>query len=100
VGTADPPSCSPELPLVTVQNKATGETRTTCDLGRATGSRLWADIGSFRAPPLRGLAARAPYFHDGQAAQIRDVVTYFDQRFSINLSLQEKSDLEAFLKAL
>ncbi len=101
VGTADPANCSPDLPMLTVQNKNdTTQTRMTCDLGRATGSRLWADIGAFRAPPLRGLAARAPYFHDGQAEEIKDVIKYFDSRFNINLSRQEKRDLEAFLKAL
>ena len=55
-----PDQLRPELPLVTVQNKPTNETRSVCDLGRANGSRLWAEIGTFRAPPLRGLAARPP----------------------------------------
>lgn len=100
VGTADLPNCNPALPLVTVQNKTTNETRTVCDLGRAAGSHLWADIGGFRAPPLRGLAARAPYFHDGQARTIDDVVGYFDRRFQIGLGDDQKRDLAAFLRAL
>jgi cytochrome c peroxidase len=61
---------------------------------------VWADVGSFRAPPLRGLAARGPYFHDGQAKTLRKVVRYFDQRFSIGLTKHQKRDLEAFLGAL
>jgi cytochrome c peroxidase len=100
VGTADRPNCNPALPLVTVQNKTTNETRTVCDLGRAAGSHLWADIGGFRAPPLRGLAARAPYFHDGQARTIDDAVGYFDRRFQIGLHDDQKQDLVAFLRAL
>jgi hypothetical protein len=100
VGTADLPNCNPALPLVTVQNKTTGESRTVCDLGRAAGSHLWADIGGFRAPPLRGLAARAPYFHDGQARTIDDTVDYFDRRFQIGLRSDQKQDLVAFLRAL
>jgi hypothetical protein len=100
VGTADLPNCNPALPLVTVQNKTTNQTRTVCDLGRAAGSHLWADIGGFRAPPLRGLAARAPYFHDGQARTIEDVVDYFDRRFQIGLGGEQKEDLAAFLRAL
>lgn len=100
VGTADPPNCDSMLPLVTVQNKTTHESRTVCDLGRANGSHLWSQIGTFRAPPLRGLAARAPYFHDSQAARIDDVVDYFDRRFQIGLSGDQKSDLVAFLRAL
>jgi len=100
VGTADLPNCDPMLPQVTVQNKTTHETRTVCDLGRANSSHLWSQIGTFRAPPLRGLAARAPYFHDSQAARLDDVVDYFDQRFHIGLSGDQKSDLVAFLRAL
>ncbi len=100
VGTADQVNCGPMLPQVTVQNKTTHETRTVCDLGRANSSHLWAEIGTFRAPPLRGLAARAPYFHDSQAARIEDVVGYFDRRFNIGLTEGQKSDLAAFLRAL
>jgi cytochrome c peroxidase len=101
VGTADAPNCDPVLPLVTVQSKGEGNpTRSVCDLGRANGSHKWAEIGTFRAPPLRGLAARPPYFHDGQAGRIEDVVDYFDRRFQIGLSGGQKSDLTAFLRAL
>ena len=100
VGTADQINCGLQLPLVTVQNKTTNETRSVCDLGRANGSHLWAEIGTFRAPPLRGLAARPPYFHDGQASRIDDVINYFDRRFQIGLSGGEKNDLLAFLRAL
>ncbi|HSS37888.1 MAG TPA: hypothetical protein VLT58_03890, partial [Polyangia bacterium] len=100
VGTADVANCDPVLPLVTVQKKGEATTRSVCDLGRANGSHKWAEIGTFRAPPLRGLAARPPYFHDGQAGRIEDVVAYFDRRFHIGLSGDQKSDLTAFLRAL
>jgi cytochrome c peroxidase len=100
VGTADEPNCGDVLPLVTLQNKTTLATRKTCDMGRATGTGLWADIGKFRAPPLRGLVARAPYFHDGQARDIKAVVKYFDERFTMRLKGHQKRDLEAFLGAL
>ena len=50
--------------------------------------------------PLRGLAARAPYFHDGQAKTVKDVIQYHDARFNIGLSHKETKDLEAFLNAL
>jgi cytochrome c peroxidase len=102
VGTADAPNCGAALPLLTVQNKVTLETRQVCDLGRATGTTTgkWSDIGAFRAPPLRGLAARPPYFHDGQAPDLRRVIEYFNRRFHIALADGEKRDLEAFLRAL
>ena len=60
----------------------------------------WADIGKFKGPVLRALAARAPYFHNGFAATLDDVVEFYDTRFGIGLRAQEKSDLVAFLRAL
>ena len=59
-----------------------------------------ADIGKFKGPILRGLAARAPYFHNGSAATLRDAVNFYDTRFHIGFSGQEKADLIAFLKSL
>ena len=100
IGTAEPPRCSPALPLLTLQNKTTMETKVTCDPGRALSTGKWADIGRFRAPPLRGLAARAPYFHDGQARGLRDVINHYDGRLSLGLTDPQKRDLEAFLAAL
>ena len=99
-GTAEPPKCSSALPLLTLQNKTTLETKVTCDPGRALSTGLWSDIGRFRAPPLRGLAARAPYFHDGQARTLKDVIQHYDDRFTLGLTGPQKSDLEAFLNAL
>jgi cytochrome c peroxidase len=60
----------------------------------------WADIGKFKGPILRGLAARAPYFHNGSAATLMDVVDFYDSRFDIGMSSRQKSDLVAFLSAL
>jgi hypothetical protein len=99
IGTSDPQNADPLLPLVTVQNKTTGETRTLSDLGRGLSGR-WVDLGGFRVPPLRGLAAQAPYFHDGQAKTIKDAIKYHEQRFNIDLSHGRRADLEAFLGAL
>jgi cytochrome c peroxidase len=100
MGTADEERCSPALPLLTLVHKTTGVERKVCDLARATSTGKWADVGAFRAPPLRGLAARAPYFHDGQLATIRDVVDYYDERFGMGLTYSERRDLIAFLRAL
>lgn len=99
-GTAEPPKCGSDLPLLTLQNKTSGDTKLTCDPGRALSTGLWADIGKFRAPPLRGLASRSPYFHDGQAATINDVIQHYQDRFSLGLTSQQTSDLAAFLNAL
>ena len=60
----------------------------------------WRDIGKFKGPVLRGLAARAPYFHNGAAATLEDVVDFYNTRFAIGLTAREKADLVAFLRAL
>jgi len=70
------------------------------DPGRAWITSLWADIGKVKGPILRGLAARAPYFHNGSANTLSDVIEFYDQRFNIGFTAQEKADLIAFLNAL
>jgi cytochrome c peroxidase len=89
-----------DLPLIALHNKATGETVRTSDPGRALITGKWADIGKFKGPILRALAARAPYFHNGSAATLLDTVKFYDQRFKIGLSEREKADLVAFLGTL
>jgi cytochrome c peroxidase len=88
------------LPVFTLQNKATLQTITTTDPGRALVTGLWADIGKFKGPILRGLAARAPYFHNGSGGSLGDVITFYDTRFNIGFTPQEKEDLIAFLNSL
>ena len=60
----------------------------------------WADIGKFKGPILRGLAARAPYFHNGSASSLEEVVDFYDSRFKVGLTTRERADLVAFLGAL
>jgi hypothetical protein len=88
------------LPVITLQNIATGETVQTTDPGRALITGKFADIAKFKGPILRGLAARAPYFHNGSADDLSDVVDFYNVRFSIGLTHQERADLIAFLKTL
>jgi len=70
------------------------------DPGRALISGKCADIGKVKGPILRGLAARAPYFHNGSAATLLDVVNFYDQRFGIGFTDQQKKDLVNFLNTL
>jgi len=100
LGLTDASRRTPDMPLYTLRNDATGEIRRTTDPGKALLSGRWADIGKFKGPVLRGLAARAPYFHNGSAATLEDVVEFYDTRFSIGLTPREKSDLVAFMRAL
>jgi hypothetical protein len=94
------PALAPYLPIYTLRNLATHERVRTTDPGRAMITGKWSDIGKFKGPVLRGLAARAPYFHNGVAATLRDVVEFYNTRFDIGLSAQDKADLVAFLRSL
>jgi cytochrome c peroxidase len=88
------------LPAITLSNKRTHETIVTTDPGLALVTGLWKDVGKMKVPTLRGLAARSPYFHNGGARSLADVVGFYDRRFQIHLSAQEKADLIAFLSVL
>ena len=59
---------------------------------------LWADIGKVKGPILRGLTARAPYFHNGSAGSLSDVVTFYDKRCNVGFTDQETSDLIALFE--
>jgi hypothetical protein len=96
IGTADPdgPLDTRYLPVATLEI-----TRTT-DPGRALITGAWKDIGRFKGPILRGLSSRAPYFHNGSARTLGDVIDFYDKRFNVGFTQQEKEDLIAFLSAL
>ncbi len=91
------------LPVFTiscVSGPNQGTTYTVTDPGRALITGKCADVGKVKGPVLRGLAGRAPYFHNGSGTTLEDVVTFYDKRFGIGFTNQEKSDLVAFLKTL
>lgn len=100
IGITDPDQRTPDLPLFTVQNNTTGEIKQVTDIGRALITGKWADVGKFKGPILRGLAGRAPYFHNGMAADLDAVVDFYNTRFKLNLSKRDHNDLVAFLKTL
>jgi hypothetical protein len=109
IGVADAGINSPpgldisDLPVFTLQcisGPLAGKTFIVTDPGRALISGNCADIGKLKGPILRGLAARAPYFHNGSAASLMDVVNFYDKRFGIGFTEQQKRDLVAFLKTL
>jgi len=100
IGLTDETRRTPDLPLYSLRNNSTNELIRTTDPGRAMVTGKWADIGKFKGPILRGLAARAPYFHNGSAATLDEAVDFYDTRFHIGLTPREKADLVAFLKAL
>jgi cytochrome c peroxidase len=81
------------------------------DLGRYLVTRRPADIGAFRTPDLRNLLVTQPYFHDGSAATLWDVVAHFNRggtrnpyldsaMVPLDLSKADEDDLVAFLATL
>lgn len=81
------------------------------ELGRFNVTHIIADIGKFKTPTLRNIALTAPYMHDGSVKTLEEVVEYYDKGgeknpfldaaiFPLHLTVQEKQDLVAFLKAL
>src|SRR4051812_9910832 len=54
----------------------------------------------YRTTPLRALWQHPPYFHDGSAATLEDVVDRYDSAKSLGLTPEQKADLVQYLKSL
>jgi cytochrome c peroxidase len=89
-----------KLPVYTLASVANGAQVAVTDPGRALISGNFVDIGKTKGPILRGLAARAPYFHNGSAKDLPTVVSFYNARFAIGLTADQQTDLAAFLQAL
>jgi hypothetical protein len=90
-----------DLPLYTFCKKSdTSVCRTVTDPGRGLITGKFNDIGKFKGPTLRGISARAPYFHNGSAADLGEAVDFYNTRFSIGFTAAERADLVAFLASL
>jgi cytochrome c peroxidase len=116
IGTGDPSSGDASvnlggldisyLPSITVceinpvTGSPTSDCKTTTDLGQALIDGNFDHVGKIKGPILRGLSARAPYFHNGSARTLLDVVRFYETRFGLFLTPQEESDLVAFLSSL
>ncbi len=72
----------------------------TSDPGKALISGACADINRIKGPILRGLAARSPLFHNGGAANLNQIVDFYNLRFQMDLTDQQKAQLVAFLQTL
>ena len=116
IGTGDPDASDPSLnrggldirylPTIKVCKKdpttgsLTDYCKSTSDLGVALIDGNFDHVGKIKGPILRGLSARAPYFHNGSARTLLDVVRFYEKRFDLELSHREESDLVAFLSSL
>ena len=97
----------PQMPLFRITCKPgvtphpfLGRVIYTQDPGRALISGQCNDVGTIVMQQFRGLSARAPYFSNGSAATLRELVDFYDRRYSIGFSERERQDLVNFLGAL
>jgi cytochrome c peroxidase len=99
---ADP---QPDLPLFKVTCRGSahphyGPVIYTHDPGYALTTGRCADVGRITLQSLRGLSARAPYFSNGSAKDLKAVVEFYDRRYAIGLTDQEKQDLVNLMRVL
>jgi cytochrome c peroxidase len=100
VGAASATARTPDLPLYTFRNRTTGAIRQLTDAGRGNITGLWNDLGRFKTPTIRGLSSRAPYFHNGIAATLEEVVRHYETHLDFVFTDEERAALVAFLSAL
>ncbi len=104
VTAANPPGLDvaglPVFTLTCTAGPLAGRSVAVTDPGRALITGQCADIGKTKVPALRALATRAPYFHNGAAAGLPSVIEFYNRRFAIGLTPQEREDLVNFLQAL
>ena len=99
-GVSRPEFARPDMAVYTFRRTSDGATLQTTDPGRGIRTGNFADLDHFKVPSLRGLAARAPYFHNGLAATLDDVVALYQTSLGFVFTPEEAADLVAFLQAL
>lgn len=72
----------------------------TTDPGFALTTGKCVDIGKITIQSMRGLAARAPYFVNGSAKTLREMIDFYDRRYNMRLSEQDKQDLTNLMSVL
>jgi hypothetical protein len=101
-GVADASGANPlftsDFPIYTFRRNSDGFQRSVTDPGLALRTGKFNDLGRFKVPNLRGLGARAPYFHNGSAKSLNDVVNFYNRRFNIGFTATEINNLVLFLQ--
>ena len=109
LGTTNLPHANsqPDLPLFRLTCRAGAEPQPhlgrvvyTHDPGYALTTGKCLDIGKITAQNMRGLSGRAPYFSNGSAKTLADVIKFYDERYAMELTDQEKLDLQHLLEVL
>ena len=100
VGVSNADRRQADQPLYTFRRLSTNETLQTTDPGRALITGRWTDMNRFKVPSIRALGARAPYFHDGGADTLQEVVALYESTLGFDFTPAEEADLVAFMSAL
>jgi cytochrome c peroxidase len=100
VGVSDPDVARADMAVYTFQHRTTGAIVESTDPGRGIRTGVFADLDKFKVPALRGLASRAPFFHNGIADDLEAVVRHYERKLGFVYTAQERADLVAFLTAL
>jgi len=87
-----------EFPKYILGRKSDGFYVTTTDPGLGLRTGNFADIGKFKVPNLRGLGSREPFFHNGEAKSLEDVVRFYNTRFNMNMTSEEMRKVVVFLR--
>jgi mono/diheme cytochrome c family protein len=77
-----------------------GKLHDPAEIGTDPAYALRSATKRYRTTPLRALKTHAPYFHDGSAATLEDVVGHYDSFFGLGLSPAQRQDLVEFLKSI
>jgi len=77
-----------------------GVLHTPSETGQDAAYALRTANKAYRTTPLRGLWQHAPYFHDGSAANLDEVVAHYNNIRRLNLSDAQQRDLVQYLKSL
>jgi hypothetical protein len=70
------------------------------ETGMSTDEARRSATGMYRTTPLRGAWQHPPYFHDGSAATMADVIVHYDQALGLSLSDAERNDLAQYVLSL
>jgi cytochrome c peroxidase len=93
------PLFTADFPVYTITSKTDSEQRIrVTDPGMALRTGKFQDVGRFKVPVLRGVGSRAPYFHNGQARTLTDVLHFYNQRFQIGFTDEEIRKVVLFLQ--
>jgi hypothetical protein len=100
VGASRPEVADSSRAVFTFQSRVDGSIVRSTDPGLGLRDGNFKNLNKFKTPNLRGLAARAPYFHGGTAETLEDVVDHYEDQLGFDFTSDEEKDLVAFLKAL